>query len=176
MPRQLTSSEARTYRAARWAALRSLNYTIGQLNAGNAAVAQVWMGVNHPMDLRELARRLGVIHAALTGIHQAQIVFDDSTNSHSDWYAEVNVNLRGAAHSITLAQPFFDASTYGNDSRAGTLIHEVSHFRDVLDTDDNADGRAACLRLVRQAQQHDGDLNSVITNADSWQYLVEGIY
>ncbi|WP_017735000.1 M35 family metallo-endopeptidase [Pseudomonas sp. CBZ-4] len=176
MPRQLTSSEARTYRAARWAALRSLNYTIGQLNAGNAAVAQVWMGVNHPMDLRELARRLGVIHAALAGIHQDQIVFDASTNSHTDWYAEVDVTLRGAAHSITLAHPFFDAPTYGNDSRAGTLIHEVSHFNDVLGTDDNADGRAACLRLVRQAQQHDGDLNSVITNADSWQYLVEGIY
>lgn len=94
-----------------------------------------------PVDPRELARTPGRDPCGIDRIHQAQIVFDDSTNSHSDWYAEVNVNLRGAAHSITLAQPFFDSSTYGNDSRAGTLIHEVSHFRDVLDTDDNADGR-----------------------------------
>lgn len=71
--RPLTSSENRTFRAARWAALRSLNYTIDQLNAGNATVARVWMGVAHPQNLQELARRLGLIRTALSNIHQNQV-------------------------------------------------------------------------------------------------------
>ena len=171
--RQLTSTEARTFRAARWAALRALNYTIGQLNAGNATVAEVWMGVNHRQDLKVLAQRLGVIRKALSEIHQAKIFYDTDTNSQSDWYAEVDVTLQGADHAITLAQPFFDATTYGIGSRSSTLIHEFSHFDDVLGTDDNADGRAACLRLLEYAQQYDNDLNKVITNADSWTSLVE---
>ena len=172
--RPLTSSENRTFRAARWAALRSLNYTIDQLNAGNATVARVWMGVAHPQNLQELARRLGLIRTALSNIHQNQVFYD--TDPQADWFAKVNVNLQGPAHVITVARPFFEAPTYGNDSRAGTRIHETSHFRDVLNTDDNADGRDACLRLVQQAQQHDGNLNAVINNADSWEYLVEDTY
>lgn len=170
MPRQLNSSERRTFRAARYAALRSLEYTIHHLNSGNADVARVWMGVHQPGDLQALAQNLYRIFQALQHIHEGQVICEPNAN----WFAEVHPN--DAGHNITLGSPFFAAATYGNDSRAGTLIHETSHFSDVLGTDDHAYGQAACLRLVQQAEQHDGDLHTVLNNADNWEYLVENTY
>ena len=170
MARALNSSESRTFRAARYAALRSLRFTIDQLNSGNATVAQVWMGVQQPGNLHTLAQCLERIFAALQGIHQGQINVEP--NGH--WFAEVHPN--DPAHHITLGRDFFTTETYGNDSRAGTLIHETSHFNDVLGTHDHAYGQEACLRLVQQARQYDGNLQTVLSNADNWEYLVENSY
>lgn len=170
MARALNSSERRTFRAARYAALRSLEFTIHHLNSGNATVAQVWMGVQHPGNLQALAQSLQQIFEALQGIHEGQVNFEPN----GDWFAEVNPN--DPTHHITLGRDFFTTETYGNNSRAGTLIHETSHFNDVLGTDDHAYGEEACLRLVRQAQQNDGNLNTVLNNADNWEYLVEHTY
>jgi peptidyl-Lys metalloendopeptidase len=170
MPRKLNDSEKRTFRAARYAALRSLEYTIGRLNDGDATVARVWMGVSKPQNLKILAQRLGVIFEALQGIHQDQITYDPNMED----YAEVDVDDR--AHNILLGRAFFTTETYGNDSRASTLIHEVSHFRDVQNTDDHACGAEECLRLVAQAKEKDGNLYKVLTNAENWENLVSNSY
>ena len=170
MARALNSSERRTFRAARYAALRSLEFTINHLNGGNADVARVWMGVQQPGNLQVLAQHLNRIFQALQNIHEGQVNCEPNAN----WYAEAHPN--DAGHHITLGGAFFTAPTYGNDSRAGTLIHETSHFNDVLGTDDHAYGQEACLRLVQQAEQGDGNLHTVLTNADNWEYLVEHTY
>ncbi|WP_122570907.1 M35 family metallo-endopeptidase [Pseudomonas viridiflava] len=167
--RQLTAIEARTFRAARWAALRSLNYTIAQLSQGNAATAIVWLGVDHPaLDI--VVQGLDRIRAALTLIHQGQINHDTA----GQWFAEVLPN--DPTHCITLGLHFFDTATYGNDSRAGTLIHEVSHFNDVLATHDHAYGHDQCRALVHNAALNNDQLRTVLTNADNWEYLIENTY
>lgn len=170
MPRTLTSSEQRTFRAARYAALRSLEYTIAQLRNGHAGVARQWMALEHPDDLNFLADGLHRIFQALQGIHQDQITCEPGVK----WYAEVTPNQ--LPHAITLGERFFTTHTYGTDSRAGTLIHETSHFKNVLRTNDHAYGVEECLALVEQAEESDTDLRKVINNADNWEYLVENTY
>ena len=165
--RALNSTEQRTFRAARYAALRSLEYTIRQLNNGDDSVAKVWLAVEHPKDLKELARRLKKIFEALQGIHENLITYKPKGR----WYAEVDEH--DTSHAITLGARFFETDTYGHNSRAGTLIHEISHFTDVLATDDHAYGAEACLRLVRKAEQDDEKFQEVLSNADNWEYLVE---
>ena len=139
MARALNSSERRTFRAARYAALRSLEFTIHHLNGGNADVARVWMGVQQPGNLQVLAQRLYRIFQALQNIHEGQV----NCEPNADWYAEVHPN--DAGHHITLGGAFFT-------------------------------GQEACLRLVQQAEQGDGNLHTVLTNADNWEYLVEHTY
>ena len=170
MPRKLNPIEQRTFRAARYAALRSLQYTIAQLRNGHAGVAQRWMALDHPEDLNFLADGLQRIFDALQAIHQDQIFCEPGVN----WYAEVNPNQ--TPHAITLGERFFTTPTYGTDSRAGTLIHETSHFRNVLRTNDHAYGVEECLELVEQAEESDDNLRKVINNADNWEYLVEHSY
>jgi peptidyl-Lys metalloendopeptidase len=55
----------------------------------------------------------------------------------------------------------------GTDSRAGTLIHEMSHFDVVTDTDDWAYGQAACKRLAKRSPTR------ALDNADSHEYFAE---
>lgn len=70
-------------------------------------------------------------------------------------------------YDIYLCPVFFQAPTSGQDSKAGTIIHEISHFNVVASTDDHeygvADSRALALR----------DPNKAVNNADSLEYFAE---
>ena len=68
---------------------------------------------------------------------------------------------------IFLCGLFWDSPTIGNDSQAGTLIHETSHFDIVAGTDDYAYGQSACKRLASK------DPNRAVFNADSYEYFAE---
>jgi len=56
-----------------------------------------------------------------------------------DYYAEVYPSFAGK---MTLADDFWTAADKGADSKAGTLIHEASHWKIVRGTDDHAYGEA----------------------------------
>lgn len=70
-------------------------------------------------------------------------------------------------YKIHLCPAFWSAPMTGTDSKAGTLVHEVSHFRVVAETDDLAYGHTAAASL---ALSNPG--NSV-RNADSHEYFAE---
>ena len=65
----------------------------------------------------------------------------------------------------------------GTDSKAGTLIHEMSHFDIVANTDDHVYGQAAAhnLALTNPNQTSGNDFLSprVDGNADSHEYFAE---
>ncbi len=65
---------------------------------------------------------------------------------------------------IYLCGAFWSASTSGADSKAGTLIHEISHFDSVAGTDDVTYGYAPSHGLAPA---------SAIINADSHEYFAE---
>jgi len=67
---------------------------------------------------------------------------------------------------IHVCNAFWSAPNTGTDSRAGTLIHEMSHFDVVASTDDWAYGQTACKKLAKRA-------NKAIDNADSHEYFAE---
>lgn len=71
-------------------------------------------------------------------------------------------------HNIFLDSAFDDAPATGNDSKAGTLAHEMSHFSDIGGTEDNAYGQGPSLALAKK------DSAAALNNADSFEYFVEG--
>ena len=68
---------------------------------------------------------------------------------------------------ITVCGAFWTAPPLGTDSKAGTLIHEVSHFTIVADTDDWAYGQTNARALAIS------DPVKAIDNADSHEYFAE---
>jgi peptidyl-Lys metalloendopeptidase len=68
---------------------------------------------------------------------------------------------------ITVCGAFWTAPAVGTDSKAGTLVHEISHFNVVASTDDNAYGQTACKTLAQT------DPAAALDNADSHEYFAE---
>ncbi len=70
-------------------------------------------------------------------------------------------------YKIYLCGAFWAAPLTGTDSRAGTLIHEMSHFNVVAGTDDWAYGQSAAANLALT------DPAKALDNADSHEYFAE---
>jgi len=70
-------------------------------------------------------------------------------------------------YKIYLCGAFWSAPLTGTDSRAGTLVHEMSHFNVVAGTDDWAYGQTAAKALAIS------DPVKAVDNADSHEYFAE---
>ncbi|NOK21829.1 M35 family metallo-endopeptidase [Corallococcus carmarthensis] len=70
-------------------------------------------------------------------------------------------------YKIHLCSLFWPAPMTGTDSKAGTLVHEVSHFRVVADTDDIQYGQSGAMQLANS------NPGNAIKNADSHEYFAE---
>lgn len=70
-------------------------------------------------------------------------------------------------YTIYVCKAFWSAPLTGTDSKAGTLIHETSHFTVVAGTDDWAYGQSAAASLAIS------NPSKAIDNADSHEYFSE---
>jgi peptidyl-Lys metalloendopeptidase len=70
-------------------------------------------------------------------------------------------------YEIFVCRAFWSASNTGTDSKAGTLIHEMSHFNVVAGTDDHAYGQTAARNLAST------DPARALDNADNHEYFAE---
>jgi peptidyl-Lys metalloendopeptidase len=70
-------------------------------------------------------------------------------------------------YEIHLCGAFWNALMTGTDSKAGTLVHETSHFNVVASTDDHVYGQSACRTLANN------NPGNAIDNADSHEYFAE---
>ncbi|MEO7430801.1 MAG: M35 family metallo-endopeptidase, partial [Dokdonella sp.] len=70
-------------------------------------------------------------------------------------------------YKVYLCGAFWSAPNTGTDSRAGTLIHETSHFNIVAGTDDWAYGQTAAHNLAGS------NTTRAVDNADSHEYFAE---
>ncbi len=70
-------------------------------------------------------------------------------------------------YEIFVCRAFWNAPLTGTDSKAGTLIHEMSHFNVVAGTDDHVYGQAGAKNLAIS------DPNAALDNADSHEYFAE---
>ena len=68
---------------------------------------------------------------------------------------------------IYLCGAFWSAPTTGTDSKAGTLIHEITHFTVVAGTDDYAYGQTAAKALAISSP------SQAVMNADNHEYFAE---
>ena len=92
----------------------------------------------------------------------AGITFD--CKCKQPYYAYVYPN---DPYKIYLCKVFWQAPLSGTDSKAGTLIHEMSHFTVVAGTDDHAYGQSAAMELASE------EPGLAIENADSHEYFAE---
>ena len=81
-----------------------------------------------------------------------------------NYYAYVYKNQ---PYQIYVCNAFWTAPLIGTDSRAGTLIHEMSHFTVVADTDDWVYGQSAASNLAAT------NPTNAVDNADNHEYFSE---
>jgi len=70
-------------------------------------------------------------------------------------------------YEIFVCRAFWSAPVTGTDSKAGTLIHEMSHFNVVAGTDDHVYGQTGAKNLAIS------DPASALDNADNHEYFAE---
>lgn len=70
-------------------------------------------------------------------------------------------------YEIFVCRAFWTAPLTGTDSKAGTLIHEMSHFNAVAGTDDVVYGQAGAKNLAAT------DPSGALNNADNHEYFAE---
>jgi peptidyl-Lys metalloendopeptidase len=68
---------------------------------------------------------------------------------------------------IYVCGAFWSAPNTGTDSRAGTLIHEMSHFNVVAATDDHVYGQTGAKSLAKSSP------SQALDNADNHEYIAE---
>ena len=83
---------------------------------------------------------------------------------NQSYYAYVYPN---DPYKIYVCRAFWSAPLTGTDSKAGTLIHEMSHFNVVAGTDDIVYGQAGAKNLASS------DPNGALNNADNHEYFAE---
>ncbi len=84
--------------------------------------------------------------------------------SDEDYYAYVYPD---EPYIIYLCNAFWTAPATGTDSKAGTLIHESSHFTVNGGTDDHAYGQTAAKQLAISSPAN------AVDNADNYEYFAE---
>jgi len=139
-------------------ALANLQFTFGTDRA-NSPRYTTWFGAYTSQRYDTVMANFETIDDALT---DESIVIDCSCTSGI--YAYVYSNQ---PYKIYMCNAFWNADDIGTDSRAGTIIHEVSHFSVVADTDDHAYGHSSAQSLA------DNDPDDAIANADSYEYFAE---
>lgn len=90
---------------------------------------------------------------------------DKETQGYFAWVAPGDTS-----HNVTLSEAYNNAPLTGTDSKAGTMIHELSHFSDVAGTDDHAYGLEEAKNLAKKNK------TKAATNADNFEYYVEGAF
>ena len=94
-------------------------------------------------------------------VNQTFVFYCDCTDSS---YAYVYANQPYRVH---LCGAFWNAPALGTDSKAGTLVHETSHFTVVAGTQDYAYGQTACKNLAIS------NPTNATNNADNHEYFAE---
>lgn len=118
-----------------------------------------WFGVFDTVRYSTVERNFNAIADAMTN---AGINFD--CKCKQNYYAYV---YPSEPYNIYLCRVFWQAPLSGTDSKAGTLIHEMSHFNVVAATDDVVYGQSGAKSLAIS------NPNDAIKNADSHEYFAE---
>ena len=70
-------------------------------------------------------------------------------------------------YNVYLCGAFWNADATGTDSKAGTLVHETSHFTEIAGTEDLAYGQSSCKSLAKSNPAN------ARNNADSHEFFAE---
>jgi peptidyl-Lys metalloendopeptidase len=117
-----------------------------------------WFGSDSEATRQFMQQRLLKMRDKLM---REKLVPGDDAHAYAHVYPNTNtVNLDGK---------FWSAPRDGENSRAGTLVHETTHFNDAGGTDDHAYGPDKCRALAAQYP------NKAQNNADNHEYWMESL-
>lgn len=111
-----------------------------------------------------------------TNLAKARSNFSKISNHLNTANVTVDCNCTDSAYAyvysndptrIYVCNAFWGAPNTGTDSKAGTLVHEVSHFTVVAGTGDRAYGQSAAKNLAKSNPAQ------ALANADSHEYIAE---
>ena len=143
-------------------ATNSSSYFSGRTTANITARYTTWFGAATTTRIATASSHYAKIKDALDN---KQIVFNCACAAqYASAYAYVSPN---SPYTVTLCGAFWPAANTGTDSKAGTIVHEVSHFTIVAGTNDNAYGQTAAKSLARS------NPTKALNNADSHEYFSE---
>lgn len=126
------------------------------------AEARRWFGDDSPEVQQKMLDRIDKQITKLSSMGDAN--FERANAMNRDAYAYVYPN---DDTKIYLGDPFWRAPATGKDSKAGTLVHEMSHYKSVSGTSDHAYGEQNCEDLAI------ADPEAAQDNADSFEYFME---
>ncbi|CCQ09220.1 Extracellular protease precursor [Pseudoalteromonas luteoviolacea B = ATCC 29581] len=118
-----------------------------------------WFGASTSSRYSTITANFNAINDA---IDNKPLTFDCSCKQ--SYFAYVYPNQ---PYKVYLCKAFWSANELGTDSRAGTIVHELSHFNAVAGTDDIVYGQAGAKNLAIS------DPAQAIQNADSHEYFAE---
>ncbi|BCG62558.1 MAG: peptidyl-Lys metalloendopeptidase [Methyloprofundus sp.] len=163
-----SSSQSTTIEQARLAAHDLASDAVNVLNStpenqrANATRYTTWFGSHQASRYAAISTNFNKI---LGAIENPSINFIcNSSECGSGTFAFV---YSRSPYDVYLCSSFWSAPLTGTDSKAGTIIHEVSHFRIVADTDDHQYGQSGTRQLALSQP------DVAITNADSHEYFAE---
>lgn len=134
----------------------------GYLNGGTVGPRYTtWFGAYTSSRYSTARSHFQAIDAALDQ-NNGQITINCGCNSSA--YAYVYANQ---PYQIYVCNAFWNAPLTGTDSKAGTLVHEMSHFTVVAGTDDHAYGQSAAKSLAIS------NPTNALDNADNHEYFAE---
>lgn len=155
-----TSSQQSTLITAR---TEANNYATGALNYLQANLTgsryTTWFGVFNTGRYNTATSHFNSIHNAMD---TATVNFN--CGCKKKYYAYVYPNQ---PYTIYVCSVFWSAPMTGTDSKAGTLVHEMSHFYVVASTDDYVYGQTNAKNLAIT------DPDKAVGNADNHEYFAE---
>jgi len=127
---------------------------------GNTTRYKTWFGTYSSSNWNTVKSH----YTNISSVYNTKPIVFDCSCKKNNTYAYV---YPAQPYKIYLCGAFWAAPATGTDSKAGTLVHETSHFTVVAGTQDYAYGQSAAksLALSNPAQ--------AIMNADSHEYFAE---
>ncbi|ADO74040.1 M35 family metallo-endopeptidase [Stigmatella aurantiaca] len=160
--RQCSSSQqsniAQAVNSAKTLAGKAVTY-LSDTQPSNTPRYKTWFGSYTSTGWSTMKAHFSTLKAAF---NTKPVVIDCSCTSNA--YAYVYANR---PYTIYVCNAFWGAPLTGTDSKAGTLIHEMSHFTVVAGTDDHAYGQSAAKSLAMSQPTQARD------NADNHEYFAE---
>ena len=128
----------------------------------NSPRLTTWFGRYDANRFNKVSTVFTQVIAALN--NQQLTIQCDCPENFRDAFAFVYKNQ---PYEITMCGSFWSAPQVGHNSKAGTVIHELSHFTIIGDTDDHAYGPGPVKQLAISDPERATD------NADSYEYFAE---
>ncbi|WP_323382870.1 M35 family metallo-endopeptidase [Myxococcus dinghuensis] len=153
------SRPAATVTTAFTTAQSMTNGAVTYLNGTIGPRFSTWFGTINTTNVNLIKTHYAAIK---TAFDTKSVIVDCACSDSAYAYVYKNQPYR-----IYVCNAFWSAPMSGTDSKGGTLVHEMSHFTVVADTDDWAYGQSACKSLTSSNQTRARD------NADSHEYFAE---